>query len=216
MAYKRLMLDSGTPMAVRGFIERTIEDHYFSDVHAMLRLPLPGVGITACQNFSITHVLMAVISGISTTLYATKGKSGELFKGVVEEFFPWGAEPGNGAPPKKAAGIIYDVFRNPLTHAGGLSMDWRGNKRVLARKEYAVKIKRCLTENKTTGHPEKWIEALELAENRPNMGPTLRVEKEKKVLLVEGLYWCVRRMIHKMTADSERMKHAASLLSDYK
>lgn len=216
MSYVRLQLSASTPTEVRHFIEGTVENLYFSDVHAMLRLPLLDKGITAGQNFAITQVLMAVISGISITLYDQKGDSGELFKAVVEEYFPWDQEPRNDVPPKAAAGIIYDVFRNPLTHAGGLFMDWRENRRFLVQKAYSVKVKRRLTQDKTTGHTEEWIENLEAASARPDMGPTLTVETKKKVLLVEGLYWCVRRMIQKLTEDSARMSRAKWLLSSYK
>jgi hypothetical protein len=103
VTYRRLQLNAATPAAVRHFIKRTIEDLYFSDIHAMLRLPLPSQGIVAGQNFAITQVLMAVVSSVSITLYDSKGESGELFKSVVEEFFPWDEEPSNDVPPKAAA-----------------------------------------------------------------------------------------------------------------
>lgn len=202
-------------MAVRHFVARTIEDLYFSDIHAMLRLPLPEEGVIAGQNFAITQVLMAVVSGVSITLYHNTGESGDLFKAVVEEFFPWDEEPSNDVEPKAAAGIIYDVFRNPLTHAGGLFVDWRNNQRYLVQKSYVVKVKRRLTKDKTTGHTEEWIEALETASVRPEMGPTLKVTQDKKVLLVEGLYWAVRRMIQKLTYNSERMANAERMLNAY-
>lgn len=215
MSYVRLQLSASTPTAVRHFIERTIEDLYFSDVHTMLRLPLPENGITAGQNFAITQVLMTVISGVSVTLYDQKGKSGDLFKAAVEKYFPWEQEPCNDVPPKAAAGIIYDVFRNPLTHAAGLFMDRRDNQRFLVQKAYSVKVKRRLTQDKTTGHTEEWIESLEAASVRPDMGPTLAVKTDRKVLLVEGLYWCSRRMIQKLTENSEKMLNAERLLSAY-
>jgi len=216
VSYRRLQLNAATPAAARHFIERTIEDLYFSDIHAMLRLPLPSQGIVAGQNFAITQVLMAVISSVSTTLYDRNGKSGDLFKSIVEELFPWDEEPSNNVPPIAAACIIYDVFRNPLTHAGGLFVDWRGDQRFLVQKSYAVEVTRLQTQNKTTGHTEEWIEALEVASSRPDMGPTLKVEGAKKVLLVEGLYWCVRRMIQKLTDDTKRMANAEKMLSAYK
>ena len=181
----------------------------------MLRLPLPSQGIVAGQNFAITQVLMAVISSASITLYNSKGESGDLFKGVVEEFFPWDEEPANSVPPKAAAGIIYDVFRNPLTHAGGLFVTWRDDQRFLVPKLYAVKVKRGRIQDQQTGPTEEWIEALEVASSRPNMGPTLKVDEVKKVLLVEGLYWCVRRMIQKLTDSTERMATAGRMLSAY-
>lgn len=157
-----------------------------------------------------------VIAEKRATLYDSNGKSGDLFKSIVEELFPWDEEPSNNVPPIEAAGIIYDVFRNPLTHAGGLFVDWRGDQRFLVQKPYAVEVTRQQTQNKTTGHTEEWIEALEMASSRPDMVPTLKVEGAKKVLLVEGLYWCVRRMIQKLTDDTKRMANAEKMLSAYK
>jgi len=210
-----MTLNASTPAVVRKFIEGTIEDLYFSDVHAMLRMPLADKGIIAGQNFAITQVLMAVTSSVSVTLYDSKGESGDLFKETVEKFFPWDEEPSKDVPPKAAAGIIYDVFRNPLTHAGGLFFDWRDDQRFLVQKSYYVKVKRWLPKNATTGQTEEWIESLESSSVRPEMGPILKVEKDKKVLLVEGLYWSVRRMIQRLTADTDRMVKAKKLLAAY-
>jgi hypothetical protein len=33
--------------------------------------------------------------------------------------------------------------------------------------------------------------------------------------LIEGLYWCVRRMIYKLASDTERMTRAAQFLRTY-
>lgn len=215
MSYVRMTLNASTPAAVRKFIEGTIEDLYFSDIHAMLRLPLADKGIIAGQNFAITQVLMAVTSSVSITLYDSEGKSGSLFKETVEKFFPWEEEPSQDVLPKAAAGIIYDVFRNPLTHAGGLFFDWRGDQRFLIQKSYSVKVKRWLTKSTTMGHTEEWIENLENSSSRPKIGPILKIEKDEKVLLVEGLYWSVRRMIQKLTDDKGRMTKAERLLAAY-
>lgn len=215
MAYVRLQLPDTTPSPVRRFVEERIENLYFSDVHAMFRLPLPDKDIHAGLNFAITQVLMSVVSGVSCTLYDQKGESGELFKAVVEEFFPWSEEPRNDATPKAAAGIIYDVFRNPLAHAAGLSVEWRNSTRYLVQKSYTAKVKKRLTQDKTAGHTEQWIEDLERSSARPTMGPTLAVDSDSKVLLVEGFYWCTRRMIQKLLANEERMRKAERYLKDF-
>jgi len=52
-----------------------VEKSSFSDVHAMLRLPLKSVALGAGCNFAIAHVLMAVIGGVSATLYEPKLKN---------------------------------------------------------------------------------------------------------------------------------------------
>ena len=214
MAYIKLELPDLTPPQVRRFVEERIEPLYLSDVHAMFRLPLPQQEIHAGLNFSIAQILMAAISGISTTMYEHKGDPGELFKGLTERYFPWDQET-LSVSTKGAAGIIYDVFRNPLAHAAGLSMDWRGNNRYLVQSDSVEKVKRRLNENKTTGHTEEWLESLERSVARPEMGPTLVVEPPRKVLMIEGLYWCVRRMICKLASDTERMARAAQFLKTY-
>lgn len=212
MAYVPLKLDPSTPRSVGRFVRDSIEDLYFSDVHAMLRLPLPSAQITAGQNFAATQVLMSVIGGVAQTLFERDGEPGELFKASVELYFPWDQEPHLKVSRKGAASILYDVFRNPLTHNLGLFSERRKNHRYIVRKGYAVKIKRRLTENKTTGHTEAWLEQLECSSSRPDMGATLTLADDRRVLLVEGLYWCVRRMIQKLTADPERMGMAEKYL----
>ena len=215
MAYVKLQLDPNTPATVRKFVSGSVENLYFSDVHAMFRLPLPDLNIGAGQNFAIAQILMAVIGSISTTLYNQDGETGDLFKGLAEEFFPWEAEPGLEVTRRSAVGIIYDVFRNPLTHSAGIFMNRRGNKRYLVHKKYAVKVKRLLDKNKTKGHTEEWLENLESSQTRPRMGQTLKVVSHKKVLLVEGLYWGTRKMIEKLTTDVSRMQKAEKFLRSY-
>lgn len=176
---------------------------------------MPNENIVAGQNFAIAQVLMAVISGVSTTLYDSEGEPGKLFTAVVEKCFPWHMEPKGGVPPKAAAAIIYDVFRNPLTHNAGVYFERYGNKRRLVQKKYIVKVGRLLNKDKTAGHAEDWIEKLEASRSRPRFGPTLKVAPHKKVLLVESLYWGVRHMIEQLTADQSRMQKAAQLLKPY-
>jgi hypothetical protein len=214
LAYIKLELPDLTPPQVRRFVEQRIEPLYLSEVHAMFRLPLPQHDIHAGLNFSIAQILMAAISGISTTMYDHEGEPGELFKGLIEDYFPWDEE-SLTVSKKAAGGIIYDVFRNPLAHAAGLSMDQRGNNRYLVQSDSVEKVKRGLTESKTTGHTEEWLESLERSVARPQMGPTLVIESVRKVLFIEGLYWCVRRMIYKLASDEQRMIHAAQFLKTH-
>jgi hypothetical protein len=214
VAYINLDLPDATSPQVRRFVADRIDSLYLSDVHAMFRLPLPQHGIHAGLNFSIAQILMATISGISTTMYDHNGDPGVLFKGLVESYFPWNKER-LSVSTEAAAGIIYDVFRNPLAHAVGLSMDLRDNNRYLVQSDSVEKVKRRLTEERTTGHTEEWLETLERSADRPELGPTLVVEPKRKVLLIEGLYWCVRRMIYNLASDEERMANAAQFLKTY-
>ena len=215
MAYIPLSLDAGTPSAVAWLIRNMMESLYLSDVHAMLRLPLPALGIGAGQNFAATQVLMCVISGASTLLYDNTLESGDAFKGVVEDFFPWDEEPGAKRPRKASAGILYDVFRNPLIHNAGLSMVRRHGVYYPVRKKYQVKVKRLLPKGSDSGHAEAWIEALERSPSLPTMGATLTTASDRKVLHLEGLYWGTRKMLEKLSANPERMARANRILAPH-
>lgn len=205
MAYRGLKIDPTTPANVKKLVQQ-LEAHYMSDVHVMLRLPIPDYRIMAGCNFAISQVLMATIGGVSTTLYSHSGGNGKRFKELLVDYYPWKYEPSQSIAPDKAAEIIYSVFRNPLTHDLGLDIEKKANTPV-------VKLKRLLTKNKTRGLPEKEIEALEDTTKRPSMMPTIIIRSDATVLLVEALYWGVRRMIEELVADKTRMKAADDFLA---
>jgi len=205
MAYRSLKYDTSTPLNVRNLVIK-LESHYLSDVHSMLRLPIPNYRITAGCNFAIAQVLMAVVGGISTTLYSQTGGKGERFKKLLIDFYPWKSEPSNTVAAEDAAKVIYSVFRNPLTHDLGIDIEKKA-------KTPSVEIKRHKTKNKTRGLTEADIEALEDTSNRPDMSPTVVVRSDATVLFVEAFYWGIRRMIEDLAADKERMKNADTFLA---
>ncbi len=63
------------------------------------------------------------------------------------------------------------------------------------------------------GLTEKQIEHLEVSRSRLTMSATVTATSQKKVLLVEGLYWGIRRMIERLSADNKKMIVAESFLS---
>ena len=87
MSYRPLTLDPKTPRRVKQLVQ-SVEDHFFRDVHTMLRLPEPDHQLIAGCNFAITQVLAAAVSGISVTLYSHTGGGGEAVQGLVEGFLP--------------------------------------------------------------------------------------------------------------------------------
>lgn len=205
MAYRSLEIDSHVPARVRSLI-RSIESHYFSDVHCMLRLPIPRYRLTAGCNFSIAQVLMAAVSGISVTLYRHTGASGECFKGVLTDYYPWDIEPNNQVTPAQGAQVLYSVIRNPLTHDLGLDLQRKA-------KTPKVKIKRLSTNAKSQGLPERAFRGLERSDVRLAMSPTVTVRPDATVLLVEALYWGVRVMVERLTCDHGRMRAAEVFLA---
>jgi len=208
MAYQRLILDPSTPLLVKGLI-RKVEIFEFSDIHSMLRLPLNNYRITAGCNRGITHALMAVIGGISTTLYKQSGNVGAKFKGVLIDYFPWDLEPQGSLAPEDAADIIYEVFRNPLTHDLGLDV----KKKSQGRKVLIKRLHTKTPSGKYRGLTEVYIERLERAQGRPSPSATVTVTPTNKVLLVECLYWGIRRTIERLSADHTRMTAAERFLA---
>lgn len=205
MAYQPLNIDPATTPSVRRLIER-LEALSFADVHTMLRLPVPNYRLDAGCNFAIAHVLMTAVGGISTTLYRKGSNDGERFKGLLQDHYPWDIEPTHDVTPSEGARIIYEVFRNPLTHDLGLDLHNKS-------KGIKVKIKRLQRQNKKGGLPEKWIEELESHPTRPKMSSAVTVRADANVLLVEALYWGLRRMVETMTRDSQLMARTESFLA---
>jgi hypothetical protein len=204
MAYIPLTLDPEPGHRVRSLIRR-LEDHYFRDVHAMLRLPLPAVGITPGCNFAIAQILASVVSGVSVTLYKHHGSAGARFKGVLEDYYPWADEPQARADNSEVARLIYSLVRNPLTHDLGLDLEAK------ARTEKVV-VKRILTDHRSRGHSEAGIEALEAMDRPRRLSPTIEREDGRVVLLVDAFYWGIRKMLLNLNADRSRMRAAEAFL----
>jgi len=205
MAYRPLTIDPATPPRVKLVIQ-SLENHYFRDVHTMLRLPEPDHQLVAGCNFAITQVLAAAVSGISVTLYSHTGGSGARFKALLKDFYPWSLEPGNAVTPQAGADVIYSVIRNPLTHDLGLDLEKKA-------KTQKVKIKRLATENKRKGLPENIVEQLEATARTVTMSPTITIRPGETVLLVEAFYWGVRRMVKELSSDRSRMQAAKTFLA---
>ncbi len=208
MAYRQLPLQPGVPARVAALI-RTLEDHYFRDVHAMLRLPEPDCQIEAGCNFAITQVLLSAVSGASVTLYEHSGSKGARFKGVLEHYYPWAEEPIPTRDDREHARQLYSQFRNPLTHDLGLDLERK-------QRTYKVIIKRLTTSSGSRGHSEAGVEALEADARPAGLSPVLRNENGRVVLLVESLYWGVRQMCLRLSADQARRAAADTFLGSLK
>ena len=204
MPYKQLEIPSGVPPRVTQFIRR-LEDHYLCDVHCLLRLPLPQHSLTAGCNYAISQVLMAVIGGVSTTLYKQSGQSGTLFKDLLIDYYPWKDEPSPTVSPKDGADIIYSVFRNPLTHNLGFDVKKKS-------KTTDINLKRLTTTGGNEGLSDSLIAQIEDTKSRFNMSATVTIAGGATTLLVEALYWGVRVMLERLTKDNGRMQSAKNYL----
>ena len=204
MAYIPLALEPKPGPRVSGLI-RQLEDHYFRDVHAMLRLPAPAINVTPGCNFAIAQVLASVVSGVSVTLYKHSGHKGARFKGLLVDYYPWSeeAQPPENVP--EAARLIYSLVRNPLTHDLGLDLETKS-------RTQKVIVKRLTTDQGRCGHTEAGVEALEAKARPPRMSPTIKIQANRVVLLVEAFYWGIRRMLLNLNADRSRMAAAEAFL----
>jgi len=205
MAYIPLHLEP-KPSPRVGRLIRRLEDLYFSDVHAMLRLPAPAIGVTAGCNFAIFQVLASVVSGVSVTLYKHSGHKGARFKGLLVDYYPWSEEPQPPSDPSHASELIYSLFRNPLTHDLGLDLEKK------SRTKKAI-IKRIMTGQKKSGRTEAGIEELEGVKRPPRLSPTIKFETDRVVLTVDAFYWGIRKMLLNLNADRKRIAEAENFLN---
>jgi len=208
MAYVPITLDPKTPKLVKSFIRSHLEMQ-LHDVHAMLRLPMRRQdgkfeeGLEAGCNFPAAGWLLALVSGVSTLVYSTETSSKKRFLKLMTTHYPW--EP--GASAAQDAEDLYFLFRNPLAHALGLPTDdtKAGVKRSAPSGSLGVM---------KTGLPEDLIEQFERSPARPSIAQSTiqRNAEGGRSLSVEGLYWGVRVMIQKLTADPTAMASAEKFL----
>lgn len=169
-------------------------DPPFNDLRGLLKLPLPNVGITGGCNFASAALLCNLISGISVVLYTPTNpkvcKRGDLFKGLMLEFFPWDDKDELRA---EKTDILYGVVRNPLTHALGL-LETNSVRTVIAKSPLG----------------ETQIEHLEKSEARPaGVPPPIACDRSTgNVVSVSGLYWGVFQMLRRLTTDRNQMDRA--------
>ena len=93
------------------------------DVRAMLRLPLPELGMEHGCNFAVTDRLCSLISGISVTIFMPSNLvggerigSGETYRQLIENFYPWALTEDR----QETVRVLYDIIRNPFAHSLGV------------------------------------------------------------------------------------------------
>ena len=207
--YYPIQVDADVPEGVHRFMRRTV-DLYLEDVHALLRLPLPTVGITAGGNFAIAAVLLNVISGASVHLYdPVRGQSrnnrGALFTECLKAFYPWESEPNDGVRDGgDGADILYKMFRNPLAHSIGVHK--ASTTRHIQRLPFQFSEGDLLALESSSIRPVAVIVgAPTLQRHTGTVSPFDAIS-----LTVEPFYWGVRRMLQLLANDRPRMLAAAA------
>lgn len=109
--------------AVKSSLHLSVRPH-LQDVRAMLRLPLPDVGITAGCNFAAVHVLLNVLSGLSRLMGTSPKRSDAAFRTFVARWYPWRLEPSRSSlRQKRGTEALYDSFRTGFAHDLGLLLE---------------------------------------------------------------------------------------------
>jgi len=177
-----------------------IEAYYLRPVHTLFRLPM-GELQDNCQ-FVIAQTLLSTIASASTTLYMIGINDGERFRNVLIDYYPWETET---VTRNEAAKILYEQFRCPIVHDAGVNLRGGPDK---------AKVLRVIKNNE--GLSEERIEFLESRDRPADLAPTLTERDDGVVVLrSEALYWGVRCMVERLTADRERMERAEAALPDH-
>ena len=163
---------------IYGFVHDHL-DMQFRDIRGMMRLPLKDLGIDGGCNFAAALAMCNMINGISRVLYQPSKKipkssegSEIRFKQYLRDYFPWGS----GDKREGVVNIIYDVFRNPLTHSLGVQSKQRTRKVWINKSPLS----------------EEQITQLETNEKRPAWADTaVLIEPDRLVLNDIGLYWAL-------------------------
>ena len=206
VAYSPIVIDGQIHASIRRLVRERV-DLYLSDVHAMLRLPLPKVGIEAGCNFAIAEVLCAVISGLSRVFLPNIEQAGQAFKAVLAAY-PHSAEPASTVLAGDFPNRLYNAYRNNVVHSLGINVRWSpGNKQHMIESLGEVKIRR---EKQTMTASE--LADLEGGARPAWCGPTIDQEGRTFRLNVEALYWGVRRMTQTLAATSPYAEDARRML----
>ena len=199
MAYVQLALSNSLPDSVRTVIQMGVEP-FLRDVHWMLATHIgestesgPGRQL----QFPIALMLLSTVAGVSEKLLHVpeKCRSGQRFKKCLKSYFPWDIDPPTGASPECAAMILYEFFRNPLTHRLGFHTD----------SDPAIRINQPFP---GTDDAERRVEDLERLETKPASEPCLVVTPQATTLWLGPFYWGVRKLVERWSYDDIQVSEA--------
>jgi hypothetical protein len=109
--------------AIKSSLHLSVRPH-LQDVRAMLRLPLPDIGIMAGCNFAAVHVLLNVLSGLSRLMGPGPTRSDAAFRKFVARWYPWRLEPPRSRfRQERGTRALYDSFRTGFAHDLGLLLE---------------------------------------------------------------------------------------------
>lgn len=129
--------------------------------------------------------------------FEAQSKRGTLFHRVLKCHYPWSTEPVDAVTGGQAANVLYEHYRNPLTHALGLAEDPESDDAA------AAKIRLSAAQ----------VAQLEVSGPRPaQLQATLRHIDGRYALDISALYWGVRQMLESTFRDQVIMTSTEALL----
>lgn len=212
-----------------GLIQVATDEH-LRQAHHLLAATYPSDGTTFDCHFGTSAAVMTLltIAAVSALRYfdldanrkadhrkdKTAKSDRDAFIETVEVFFPWGnvtIEDDKHRPkaelPKLAATELYEVFRNPLVHAGGMtSKPWfKGKTDDFFR---TPKINHTFPGLATPHENEAAI--AEYCGVTLCGDVLLRMEAFQSIVYSRPLYWCTRKMIENFAADPQVQREVDS------
>jgi hypothetical protein len=215
MAYTKIVIPDHIGPSVRWVVREAL-DPRLSDVHSLLRMPLPELGITATGHFTIADTLFECIEGVSAVLFPRTGNTSETFLECMKcHYGVEGNEPTGALPTEKVATELLFTFRNPMQHCLGLALRTPDKQGI---REPLVMQHELLVFRETFSLAEPEIESLERGLWPARLHrPTLQMHGRNTMLLsVEALYVGTRRLIESVLADLHAMVHAEEFLLAYR
>ena len=209
MPYLRLPLPD---TKVNAAISMATEKH-LGQAHYLLAATYPG-GQGPHDHFGTSAAIMTLLTIAAASAIrhfnpkANKKSGGDraAFTGCVLKFFPWDRvtiEDDQHRPkderPKLAAEELYDVFRNPLVHSGGVTSkphvsgsvgDWYRTPRI-------AHVFPGLSPKENEQAIEDYCQATLRGE------VLIELEAFSSTVHARPLYWCTRKMIEAFAADTD-------------
>jgi hypothetical protein len=196
---------------------------HLSQAHYLLAATYPQAGPYAHFGTSAAIMTLLGIAAASAIRYfdpkRNKKPSGidrKAFVGCVEQYFPWDQvtidddqHRPTGDRPKLAAAELYDVFRNPLVHSGGVTAAPHLSGAIGAWFR-APTIAHVFPGLGTTHENEMAI--AKYCETELNDDVLLSLEATRSIVFTRPLYWCARRMIERLAYDPAVQREVAQAL----
>jgi len=215
MAYTKILIPDHVGPGVRWVVREAL-DTRLRDVHALLRMPIPEVEITATGHFTIVDTLLECIEGVSAVLFPRTGNSSDAFLECMKRHYSVeGNEPEGALPTDTVATELLFTFRHSLQHCLGLALKSPDKQGI---REAVVMPRELLVFRETFSLSEGQVESLEKGAWPAGLNrPTLQMQGSNMMLLaVEALYVGTRRLVASVLADASAMGYAEQSLQEYR